>query len=146
LKALIAGKVAQYSFSGRDREQSTPFEITVPLMLRQRGRETRLILHNVKPASRTIDRTLAGLVTRGYRWRHEVMNGIAPSATMIAEREKLTPAYVSWLMDLSFLGPDILMAIISGEAPVDLSARRLQSIANFPLDWPSQRAVLGFTD
>ena len=51
---------------------------------------------------------------------------------------------MSRLIDLSFLAPDIIAAIANGTAPANLSSEKLQSINALPLDWPSQRAALGF--
>jgi len=121
------------------------FVIEVPFSVRRRGREMRLILNSSQRATRPVDKSLIGVVSRGYAWRHEIKNGTAASATVIAQREKLTPAYVSRLIDLSFLAPDILAGIVSGEAPADLTASQLQSISTIPLDWLSQRSLLGFS-
>lgn len=115
------------------------------MRLGRRGRETRLILQIGNSPSRPVDRTLRGLIARGYTWRHEIVSGQTASATDIAKREGVTSAYVSRLINLSFLAPGIMTAIISGAAPVDLTAPKLQSLNGIPLDWPSQRAVLGFS-
>ena len=71
------------------------------------------------------------------------MSGAAKSASSIGDRDGISRPYVSRLIDLSFLAPDIITAISNGTAPVDLTAEKLQSVA-LPLDWVSQRAVLGF--
>src|SRR3954454_15397169 len=118
--------------------------VEVPFSVRRRGREMRLILNGSQRATQALDKSLIALVARGYAWRHEIADGTAVSATAIAEREKLTPAYVSRLVDLSFLAPDILAGIVSGDIPADLTASRLQSMPNIPLDWPSQRSLLEF--
>jgi hypothetical protein len=44
----------------------------------------------------------------------------------IARREKLTDGYVSRIVTLGFLSPDIIPAILEGTAPAELTANRLQ--------------------
>jgi site-specific DNA recombinase len=144
LRALLMGESARSRPSHNNEQMPGSLAIEVPFTVRRRGREMRLILNSSQRATRAADKSLIGLVARGYAWRHEIVNGTAASATVIAQREKLTPAYVSRLIDLSFLAPDILAGIVSGEAPADLTASKLQSISNIPLDWPSQRSLLGF--
>ena len=63
----------------------------------------------------------------------------------IARREKVTDSYVSRIVNLGFLAPDIITAILEGTAPAELTANRLQSLRDLPLDWPSQRQILGFS-
>ncbi len=62
----------------------------------------------------------------------------------IAKREKLTDSYVSRIVTLGFLAPDIITATLDGNTPADLTANRLQALHDLPLDWPSQRQILGF--
>ncbi|MFN4140521.1 hypothetical protein [Aestuariivirga sp.] len=62
----------------------------------------------------------------------------------IAKREKLTDSYVSRIVTLGFLAPDIITAILEGTAPAELTANRLQALHDLPLDCPSQRQILGF--
>jgi hypothetical protein len=54
-------------------------------------------------------------------------------------------SYVTRLLRLSFLAPDIVAAILKGEQPAELTASRLAQWKNLPLDWTEQRKVLGFT-
>ena len=117
--------------------------IAVPMRIGRRGRETRLILHNAATQSRPVDRSLTTMVARGYTWRHQIIASEAASVTEIANRENITDGYVSRIIDLGFLAPDIIAVILGGTAPVDLTANRLQAIRRLPLDWPSQCQVLG---
>jgi hypothetical protein len=46
----------------------------------------------------------------------------------------------------SFLAPSVLTAIADGTSPVELTANKLRSLGAIPLDWQSQKAVLGFSN
>lgn len=47
------------------------------------------------------------------------------------------------ILRLAFLAPDIQRAIVTGRQPPHLNLEKIQKMA-IPLDWKSQRAVLGF--
>ena len=92
-----------------------------------------------------MDQKLLSLIARGFVWREEIVTGARESASSIGDRDGISRPYVSRLIDLSFLAPDIIAAIANGTAPANLSSEKLQSIEALPLDWASQRAVLGFS-
>jgi len=59
-------------------------------------------------------------------------------ATMpIRQRRHLEP-----MAKLSYLAPDIVLAILDGSQPTHLSARKLVRAASLPLDWAAQRQIL----
>lgn len=135
-QALIAGAETP----GKMKNLSL-FELSFPLAIQRRGQETRLILSNSQRIHARSDETLIRLVARGYRWRHEIVQGIRSSAVEIARREGVTDAYVCRLMRLSFLAPDLLEAIISGEKPITTRTEIFHCIPTVPTDWESQRAA-----
>ncbi len=115
----------------------------LPLRLGRRGNETRLIIQS-GTQQRPVDHKLLNLIARGFAWREELFSGAAESASDIGDRDGISRPYVSRLIDLSFLAPDIIAAIANGTAPADLSSEKLQSIDALPLGWASQRVILGF--
>jgi len=62
----------------------------------------------------------------------------------VAREEGLTPSFVTRLVRISFLAPDIVARLISGRHDPDLSARKLMADTRFALDWAKQRQALGF--
>jgi hypothetical protein len=115
--------------------------LSAPLSLQYRGRETRIVLNGDESVLRAVDTTLLTSIARGYAWRQEMIADPNTSASSIAVREKVTSAYVSRLIELSFLAPDILEDIVSGSQPPSLTFHRLRAMPNVPLDWASQRQV-----
>lgn len=61
----------------------------------------------------------------------------------IAKRDGTDPSDVGRI--LAFLAPDIIEAILAGRQPIELTAKRLKRIGSLPMDWDSQRRVLGFS-
>jgi site-specific DNA recombinase len=61
-----------------------------------------------------------------------------------AKAENMTPSYATRLFRLTLLAPDILSAILSGQHPPELTARKLMDDTRLPPDWNEQRRRLGF--
>jgi len=64
------------------------------------------------------------------------------SIASLAKRLKVDHAYVSRLLHLTLLAPDVIEAILNGKEPSGLSLARLNKA--FPLEWEEQRIALGF--
>jgi site-specific DNA recombinase len=63
----------------------------------------------------------------------------------IASQDHLTPGYISRLLRLPSLAPDIITAIVSGKNPPQLTAEKLMRLTlELPVDWSVQRKLLGF--
>jgi hypothetical protein len=61
------------------------------------------------------------------------------SISEIAVKEKIDRGYVGTILRLTLLAPDIIEAILNGQA-ADLSLPRL--LEAFPLEWGAQRTAL----
>jgi site-specific DNA recombinase len=71
----------------------------------------------------------------------ELAAGRARSLRELAERDGITRRYVRRLVDLAFLSPELVEAILQGRQPVELTATRLTEF-DLPLDWADQRSLL----
>jgi len=60
----------------------------------------------------------------------------------LAKREACTPNYVSRLLPLAFLAPDLLEAIVEGTHPVELTIASLTRGPPLPCSWAEQRRAL----
>jgi site-specific DNA recombinase len=119
--------------------------LSAPLEFRRRGVETKLVLpatFQLDEPSR-LDPALLKAITRGRLWFEELAAGRAASIQAIADREGVTQRYVSRLLPVAFLAPEIIEAILQGRQPADLSAARLTNQIDLPLDWAEQRELLG---
>ena len=67
----------------------------------------------------------------------------AGSVAELAAAEGISDRYMSRLLPLAFLAPDIVEGIALGRHPVDLTAHRLIRSLDLPLAWPAQRQLLG---
>ncbi len=87
--------------------------------------------------------TLIKALTRAYKWKERLFTGGAPSISAIAKEEGVTERYVSRIMRLAFLAPDIVKAILDGYQPTDLELERLMK--GIPVSWNEQRRVFGIS-
>ncbi len=62
----------------------------------------------------------------------------------IAEAAGVSPSYVTRLLRLSYLAPDIVTAVVDGQQPPELTAEKLMRNTRLPLSWEAQRKRLGF--
>ena len=118
----------------------------VPAQLRRRGVEMRLVLDGPDNGARTAnpDPALINAVARAHRWFKDLARGRADSLCDIAKTEGVSDRYVSRLLPLAFLAPDIVEAILAGTQPLDLTAEKLTKHTELPLSWAEQRELLGF--
>ena len=56
----------------------------------------------------------------------------------------MVPSYVTRLLRLTYLAPDIVTALVEGRQPIELTAKRLMDDTRLPLEWQAQRELLGF--
>jgi site-specific DNA recombinase len=114
----------------------------VPMRMKRRGIEMRLVLHDSAPPSR-VDHPLLTAVARGYRWAEELLSGQVQSVRDIAHREGLSAGYVWRVLRLGFLAPKIVEAIVEGRHPEVLSASSLTQRIDLPVLWGAQERALG---
>ena len=74
-------------------------------------------------------------------WFDELAAVRARSLRELAECNGITRRYVRRLVDLAFLSPELVEAILQGRQPVELTATRLTEL-DLPLDWTDQRSLL----
>ena len=126
-----------------ENPSDTPIELTAPVAFRRRGVEMRLVLPAVASQNdrSKCDPTLIKAIARGHAWFEELAAGRARSLRELAERDGITRRYVRRLVDLAFLSPELVEAILHGRQPVELTATRLTEL-DLPLDWTEQHKLL----
>ena len=114
--------------------------VTVPFAIRKRGGRTLVITPDgvtSAPAPRTrIDSTLLKALARGFRWRKLLETGHFATIQEIAEAENINPSYISRLLRMTLLAPEIVEAILAGTQPAGLT--RAKVMKPFPMEWQRQ--------
>ena len=90
-----------------------------------------------------LDRPLIQAVARGWTWCDQLISGKVRTRDEIPLVNGVSAPYVTRLLPLAWLAPDIIEAILEGRQPQGLTVERLIQ-QKLPLDWAEQRQVLGF--
>jgi len=126
-----------------DQDDDT-IQLAVPLQLRRRGVEIKLVIpgeaHRSQPARP--DPALIRAVARGHLWFQDLASGKAASLRDIAQQEGITEGYVGRLIRFAFLAPCMVEAILEGTQPADLTAARLIGRLSLPLNWTEQHQLI----
>ncbi len=119
--------------------------IEVPMQLKRCGPAVRLIVNAPGTPRRSApDAKLVALLTKAHDWFGRLTSGRDDSIATIARAEGLTGSYVTRVVQLAFLAPDIVERIARGHQPPTLNAERLSRQVPLPMDWTVQRAKFGF--
>jgi hypothetical protein len=113
----------------------------IPMQMKRRGMEMRLIIGGAGPAR--VDQTLLKTIVRAHKWFNDLVSGQVHNMAEIALREGVDKSYVSRVMNLAFLAPDITESIIAGWQPADLSVEKFTKRIDLPLDGAQQHQILG---
>ena len=82
------------------------------------------------------DNTLVKALARAFRWKRMLESGEATTIAELAERDGIAVSYVTRLLRLTLLAPDIVEAILDGrQGPAVTLARLMEP---FPLEWEAQ--------
>jgi len=125
---------------GYDREQCL-MVLTIRGLLKRTGIEMRIVVDDgSEPVN--VDPVLVRLLV----WAHGIRGRLLqdPSLTLkeIAAADGVSSSYVTRLLRLAFLAPDIVTAILNGRHPPQLTANRLMGDTRQPLNWSAHRELL----
>ena len=125
---------------GDDRERYLTV-LTIPARLKRTGIEMRLVVDDgSEPAN--IDPGLVRLLIQAHVIRARLLEEPSLPLKEIAAEQGISSSYVTRLLRLAFLAPDIVTAILNGRQPPQLTANRLMDDTRLPLDWTAQRELL----
>src|SRR3954471_11934736 len=118
--------------------------VRIPMRFgKQRGRKRILapdgseLTPSTKPQP---DGVLVKALARAWRWQKLLDKGVYATVTEIAEAERISKSYVSRILRLALLAPDLVEAILGGSADRRLMLERLER--PLPASWRHQRALL----
>jgi site-specific DNA recombinase len=130
------------SESGGNDHPSIPIE--VPVKFRRRGVEAKLVVLDQRQSTFEPDATLIKALARAHEWLGRILRSEASGIGEIACAESLDRTYVTRVLCLAFLSPEITKAVLKGRQPTKLTAKRLiGSALAQPLLWPDQIDHIG---
>jgi site-specific DNA recombinase len=122
--------------------QSPTTTLSVRVQLQRTGMEMRLLIEGEH--AREPDTGLIKLLIKARAYAEQLASGSAQSLEVIATREQVTRSYVTRVLRVAFVAPDIAAAILRGHHPPQLNTARLLANSRLALTWSRQRDALGF--
>ncbi len=128
----------------------TSVTVRVPLTIRRRGGRKMIISPDgvaTAVGSRTPtgiavtcgDPALVKALARAFRWKRMLEDGRYGSLAELAAAEKINESYVSRILRLTLLAPDIVEAVLDGRQPPEMTLPMLMKA--FPAEWQQQAAA-----
>jgi hypothetical protein len=126
------------------RLEGSTLVVRIPMRFQRRGGRKRIVAPdgselapNSKPQP---DGTLVKALARAWRWQRMLDEGVHTSVSEIGDAEKISKSYVSRILRLALLGPDIVEAILAGETDAGLMLESLER--PLPGSWAEQRNMI----
>ncbi len=122
----------------------TTMTIRVPMKFQVRGGRKLVVTPDGSPSwakpRKRIDNAMVKALARAFRWQKFLERGTYTTIEEIADAEKINPSYVSRILRLTLLSPEIVEEILDGCQPLPLTMKKL--LKNFPLEWKFQNENL----
>ena len=115
--------------------------VSIPMMWKRRGGQKVIIAPDGgdawAPTKARPDETLIRALARAHRWKRMLEEGRYASIAEIAEAEKIDHSFVSRVLDLTLLAPDIQEASLAGRQAKGMQLKELTRAT--PAEWREQR-------
>ena len=112
----------------------------VPFRVVKRGGRKELQLPNGASPPRRTDNTLVKALARAFRWKRLLESGEYATIAELAKREGIASSYLTRVLRLTLLAPDVVEAMLDGRlGPAVTLARVFEPL---PVEWEGQRCML----
>ncbi len=118
---------------------NSAFTVEIPIALKQRGVETRLIIEGNTEISHNQDTALIKTIARAVSWVDDLATGRVKDFSELGKREGLTRSVVGRICSLAFLSPELIEHIMTGRQELNLRTRNLLREVTIPESWNEQR-------
>ena len=113
--------------------------VHVPFVTRKYGGRKQVVVPAKVPADAPrphVDGTLVKALARAFRWKRMLESGEFTTVKELAEHEKLGFSYMTRVLRLSLLAPEIVEAILEGKQVSEIKLADL--LEPFPVAWEEQ--------
>ena len=108
----------------------------VPFRIVKRGGRKEMQLPDGAEQPRRTDNTLVKALARAFRWKRMLETGEFATITELAAREGVTPSFLTRILRLTLLAPEIVTAVLDGRQFADLTLKT--AMEHFPDEWTAQ--------
>lgn len=112
----------------------------VPFRLVKRGGRKEMQMPEGAEQPRRTDNTLVKALARAFRWKRMLESGEFTTIAELAEREGIAPSYMTRVLRLTLLAPDIVEAILDGTQGPEVTLARM--LEPFSENWQNQNDAI----
>ena len=112
--------------------------VHLPLTFRKRGGRKLVVMPDGAewaPRPR-VDNVMVKALARAFRWRKMLDDGVYATIEELAKSKGIAKTYVSQVLRLMLLAPEIVAAILDGRQPAELQLEDF--LHGFPAEWEAQ--------
>jgi hypothetical protein len=121
--------------------------VSIPVTFLQRSGRKQILTPSGEarwsPAPR-VETALVKAIVRAHRWRQMLESGEYASSAELAKAEKVNDSYLSRILRLTLIAPDIVEAILTGRQSSTLQLDDL--LKPMPAVWALQHSVLSVSN
>lgn len=117
--------------------------VHIPISFKRHGGRKYIIAPEAIPeeyASPLASTSLLKALGRAFEWQAMIESDRALTMDEIADKTNLPRSYVSKVMKITLLAPDIIESILDGKQPKHMT---LADVVKMPSDWNQQREYFG---
>ena len=110
--------------------------LRVPFRVVKRGGRKEMQMPEGATQPRRTDNSLVKALARAFRWKRMLESGEFATIAELAEREGIAPSYMTRVLRLTMLAPDIVEAILDGRQSPEVTLAK--ALEPFPVEWERQ--------
>ena len=112
----------------------------VPFRIVKRGGRKEMQMPEGATHPRRTDNTLVKALARAFRWKRMLESGEFATIAELAEREGIAPSYMTRVLRLTLLAPDIVEAILDGRQGPEITLAK--ALEPFSENWQNQNDAI----
>jgi hypothetical protein len=119
-------------------DSTNTIRVVIPLTIRKRNGRPKILPPDEVTVrdGRSQDPHVLRAIARAWNWRRQLESGAASTIQDIAAAEKVSDRFVSRMMRLAYLSPEVLEHLVIRRVPPALSLNDLVTVADRP--WAEQ--------
>ena len=117
--------------------------VHVPFRIVKRGGRKEMQVPTDTRTRRHPDDALIKALARAFRWKRMLESGEFATIAELAAREGITVSYLTRLLRMTLLAPDLVVAILDGRQGLEVTLARLME--PFPAEWADQTLAFART-
>ncbi|NKE76517.1 hypothetical protein [Ochrobactrum sp. MC-1LL] len=126
-------------------DSTNTIRVVIPLTLRRKNGRPKILppADHGPVEARAQDAHVLRAIARAWSWRRRIERGEASTLADIADADNVSDRFVSRMMRLAYLAPEVLEKLLIHRIPPALSLNDLMAVAERP--WAEQMEVVFVT-